>query len=198
MATNKSPKAKKPIAAKKRRAKRKANANSGKNDKWEVELLRQLSSRPIPVPAREFKFDPDRRWKFDFAWPSPKLAVEVEGGIYMGGRHVNPVGFTKDCEKYNTANEQGWVVLRYVPEHVKSGYAVEQINSVYKLLVTKMEVIQYGEEVLFGGDETDRLRAEVFERLSAKRTRAILAGLLVRSFDHGGGNPVELSEDDSD
>lgn len=64
-------------------------------------------------PKREYQFHPQRRWRFDFAWPSLKVAAEVEGGIYVRGRHVTPKGFIADCEKYNAAAERGWRVLRY-------------------------------------------------------------------------------------
>lgn len=61
----------------------------------------------IPV-EREFKFHPTRGWRFDFAWPGPRLALEVEGV----GRHQTNDGFRKDSEKYNTANLYGWTVFR--------------------------------------------------------------------------------------
>src|SRR5687768_16750315 len=31
---------------------------------------------------------PARRWRFDFAWPELKVAVECDGGTFTGGRHV--------------------------------------------------------------------------------------------------------------
>ena len=56
-----------------------------------------------------------RRWRFDFAWPRRRVAVEVEGGVFSRGRHVRPSGFINDCEKYNAAALDGWTVLRLVP-----------------------------------------------------------------------------------
>jgi len=63
-------------------------------------------------PKREYRFHPFRRWRFDFAWPRKKIGVEIEGGVWTGGRHVRPAGFEKDCEKYNEAAACGWKVLR--------------------------------------------------------------------------------------
>jgi len=60
----------------------------------------------------EFHFDPDRRWRFDVAFPYYKIAVEIEGGTWSGGRHNSGAGFKKDAEKYNTAASKGWLVLR--------------------------------------------------------------------------------------
>lgn len=59
--------------------------------------------------SREYRFHPDRRWRFDFAWPDLALAVEIEGR----GRHQTVVGFRHDCEKYNEAIAGGWRVMRF-------------------------------------------------------------------------------------
>lgn len=66
----------------------------------------------LPPPEREYIFAPPRKWRFDFVWPRARLAVEVEGGVWSGGRHTRPQGFENDVEKYNTATVEGWRVLR--------------------------------------------------------------------------------------
>ena len=38
--------------------------------------------------------------------------MEVEGGLYQGGRHQTLKGFLADSEKYLTAQVAGWQVLR--------------------------------------------------------------------------------------
>ena len=63
----------------------------------------------------EYKFHPTRKWKFDFANPELKIAVEQEGGVWIRGRHNRGTGFLNDIEKYNTAVLLGWKVLRYPP-----------------------------------------------------------------------------------
>ncbi len=69
----------------------------------------------IPAPVTEYRFHAVRRWRFDYAWPDAKVALEVEGGVWSGGRHTRGVGFVKDMEKYNTAGLNGWLVLRCQP-----------------------------------------------------------------------------------
>lgn len=71
---------------------------------------------------KEYKFHSKRRWRFDLAIPSLKLAFEIEGGTWRGGRHVNPIGFAKDCEKYNAATRLGWSVFRLVPSMLEEEY----------------------------------------------------------------------------
>src|SRR3990172_7771058 len=74
----------------------------------------------------EYKFYPTRKWKFDFANPNLKIAIEQEGGVWISGRHNRGKGFLNDMEKYNSATVMGWRVLRYPPD--KMMLAVEDIK----------------------------------------------------------------------
>lgn len=74
-------------------------------------------------PLREYEFHATRKWKFDFAFPEAKLAIEVEGGTKGKSRHTKHKGFSADCEKYNAAAMQGWMVLRYTTDMVTDGKA---------------------------------------------------------------------------
>jgi len=78
----------------------------------------------LPQPVPQFRFDPTRRYKADFAWPEHMLLVEVEGGVYTNGRHVRPAGYRKDCEKYNRAQMLGYKVLRYTADMLDDPDAV--------------------------------------------------------------------------
>ena len=80
---------------------------------------------PMNQPTREYMFHPTRKWRFDFAWLSHKLAVEIEGG--NGGRHQRRAGFEGDCHKYNAAVLLGWRVLRYTTAMVMDGTAINQV-----------------------------------------------------------------------
>jgi hypothetical protein len=67
----------------------------------------------FPAPAAEHEFaKPVRPWKFDFAWPGLKVALELEGGAFAGGRHTSGAGYRDDCAKYSEAALRGWLVLR--------------------------------------------------------------------------------------
>lgn len=81
----------------------------------------------IPEPVLEYRFAPPRRWRFDWAWPSLKLAVEQEGGAWTQGRHNRAAGFLKDMEKYNAAAAAGWTVLRFTPQEIRGGEAFATI-----------------------------------------------------------------------
>jgi very-short-patch-repair endonuclease len=84
-----------------------------------------LRAAKAPAPEKEFRFHAERRWRFDFAWPSERLAVEVEGGTWTNGRHSRGKGYEADAEKYNEATLQGWRVLRFTGRMVASGEALQ-------------------------------------------------------------------------
>src|SRR5260364_351962 len=94
----------------------------------EAQFALRVRVAKLPEPQREYRFDAMRRWKFDFAWPNWKIAVECEGGIWTQGRHTRALGFEADCSKYNAATVQGWRVLRFTAGMVKSGAAVELLT----------------------------------------------------------------------
>jgi len=70
----------------------------------------------LTAPVPELVFHPKRKWRFDYAWPNQKVALEVEGGVWIQGRHTRGSGFVKDMEKYNAAAMLGWRVLRVQPK----------------------------------------------------------------------------------
>lgn len=87
----------------------------------------QLQALGCPGAHREHQFHPERRWRFDFAWPTYKIAVELEGGTWTGGRHVRGAGFAADCAKYNAAALLGWRVLRYTAASIDDWSAAKQV-----------------------------------------------------------------------
>ena len=70
----------------------------------------------LPVPVAEYRFTMLRRWRFDWAWPTHRIALEVEGAVWVQGRHTRGSGFVKDMEKYNTAAAMGWRIIRCQPQ----------------------------------------------------------------------------------
>ena len=96
----------------------------------EATLLFHIRAAQLPPPEQEYRFHPTRRWRFDFAWSACKVAVEVEGGTWTGGRHTRGSGFEKDCEKYNAAALLGWRVLRFTTVMVEDGRALAAVEEI--------------------------------------------------------------------
>lgn len=78
-----------------------------------------LLAPQLPAPVREYRFHPTRRWRFDFAWPAQRVAVEIEGGAWSQGRHTRGAGFGADCAKYNMATLAGWRILRFTGDMLR-------------------------------------------------------------------------------
>ena len=91
-------------------------------------FLKLLEAVELPLPVAEHRFC-ERRWRFDWAWPAQKIALEVEGGIWTGGRHTRGEGFVKDMEKYNAAAALGWRVLRCTPSTLCKTDTIELLKT---------------------------------------------------------------------
>jgi len=73
----------------------------------------------LPPPIPEYEFHPERKWKFDYAWELQKVAVEIEGGIWIRkGAHNTGIAIVRDIEKYNQATVRGWRLLRFTPDQL--------------------------------------------------------------------------------
>jgi very-short-patch-repair endonuclease len=108
--------------------------------------------------VKEYKFHPKRRWKFDYACPERKIAIEVEGGVWNNGRHTRGKGFIGDIEKYNNASVMGWTLIRVTPDTLLTNETIEFVRqavdskSIAKLPVKEIscrtchwdDVVRYG------------------------------------------------------
>ena len=75
--------------------------------KLEAKFMQLWQLANGPELEREYKFHPDRRFRFDFAHVETKTAIECEG---FGHNKMNR--YTSDVEKYNLAALEGWKVYR--------------------------------------------------------------------------------------
>lgn len=67
------------------------------------------------APVGQHVFHPERKWRFDFAWPDLLVAVEIDGGVFQSRAtgHRSIGGLIRDMEKSNAAQIQGWCLLRF-------------------------------------------------------------------------------------
>jgi very-short-patch-repair endonuclease len=87
-------------------------------------VAKEVGAECVP----EYKFHETRKWRFDFAVVSARLAIEIEGGVWTGGRHTSPTGFLGDMEKYNEASVRGWRLLRFTPQEMFKRKTFETIR----------------------------------------------------------------------
>jgi hypothetical protein len=93
-----------------------------------IPLEQQIALAKLPAPVLEHKFHPVRRWRFDLSWPDRKLACEIEGAVWVQGRHTRGSGFVKDIEKYSEAAILGWKLIRVTTQQVRNGQALNLIE----------------------------------------------------------------------
>jgi len=75
----------------------------------------------------EYKFHPTRKWRFDFCFAN-RVALEVQGGLFSGGRHSRGASLLKEHEKLNNAACMGYRVLYCIPQNLCMQETVDMIR----------------------------------------------------------------------
>lgn len=104
-----------PLSAEAKRAVAKAKAAQR-----ERAFLANLKALGVLIPIPEYAFARvlGRKFRADYAYPAARLAIEVEGGVWSGGKHGRGSGILKDIEKGNTYAVLGWRLLRCTPDQL--------------------------------------------------------------------------------
>lgn len=111
----------------------KSKSVKSKHHDFVADLVWQIKVAKLPMPEREYKFHPKRKWKMDLAWVDRKISMEIDGGIWLPkGGHTSGGGFIKNAEKRNEAQLMGWHTYHVVPSQVKSGEALKLIEKIFK------------------------------------------------------------------
>lgn len=88
-----------------------AATTSAKNSALTRKFLAYWRAFDGPALTPELRFDPARRWRFDFAHEATRVAIEINGGVWTSGRHTRGQGYLRDREKINEAILAGWRVF---------------------------------------------------------------------------------------
>jgi very-short-patch-repair endonuclease len=84
----------------------------------EDEFMLQIQGSILPMPVRQFKAIEKRKFLIDFAWPSSKVCVLVQGNV-----HRIREKFYADCELFCLLTLAGWRYLPVSRNEVQSGKA---------------------------------------------------------------------------
>lgn len=95
-------------------------------------LALQLKAVPEhPLFERQMRIHPQRKFMADFFFPASRhalaLVVEVDGGIWVGGRHTTGRGVESDCEKSFLIAQMPARLMRVTPNLVRNGKALKWI-----------------------------------------------------------------------
>lgn len=88
-----------------------------KEKQWIHDNLAYWCNQHAVTLETEYRFHPDRKWRFDWAIPALKIAIEYEGLFAAKSRHTTISGFSNDTEKYNACQASGWRLLRYTAKN---------------------------------------------------------------------------------
>jgi very-short-patch-repair endonuclease len=95
-------------------------------------MAKQLREANINSFRRNCSFIEGRRFQADFFWSRLKLALEVDGGVWMNkSGHTSGAGYTSDRERDVEALLQGILTVRYTSDQVRSGYAIETFQKIF-------------------------------------------------------------------
>ena len=106
------------MAVRARRVFRDAKPSSRLENRFEA-IWKALAG---PALEKEFRFHATRRWRADFVHLPSRTLIEIEGGIYVNGRHNRGAGFAADLEKYLEASLAGWRVVRLGPNELTADH----------------------------------------------------------------------------
>lgn len=120
------PKTTKPIT--KPRKLPKSKKTRQKQPKYDAFCLLLRQHLGIEVVA-EHRFHPTRMWRFDYAIPSHRIAIEIDGGVWIEGRHNRPKGYIADLDKFNNAAALGWRVLKFTPQQQHTMKALRMVQA---------------------------------------------------------------------
>ena len=95
---------------------------------YDLEVRALVAQLGLPDPVPEHRVLATRRFRFDYAWPDRKIALEIEGGFFGTGRrcpacrqlprsgHSSVRRLKDDADKYSFAAAIGWTIIRRWPD----------------------------------------------------------------------------------
>jgi hypothetical protein len=106
----------------------------------EDSLFGQIHQAGLSEPVRQHRFAaPARQWRYDLAYPSVKVAIDIDGGTWIQGAHVRGAGVENDCEKHSTAAILGWLVIRVTTDMIADGRALTYVERALRVRGTPSE-----------------------------------------------------------
>jgi very-short-patch-repair endonuclease len=111
---------------------KKKGSSQDKKYKSELEKRFLLYWKKTGIPiATQYPFHPTRQFRFDFAFPERKIAIEIQG---YGMGHASYVSMAKDYERHNEATQLGWSIYYFMGIHIKEEAVHKTIDYLIKVL----------------------------------------------------------------
>jgi hypothetical protein len=81
-----------------------------------------------PELETEYQFYSERGWAADYR--VGRWLIELDGGVFSGGRHTRALGYIEDCMKLNKAAMLGYQVIRIPTGCATDNYVSEIIERI--------------------------------------------------------------------
>lgn len=92
-------------------------------------FLTWLKVRGLPAPIPEYRFHPTRKWRFDYCWVAQQVALEEQGGLFIGGRHSRGAALLGEHEKLNAAARAGYRIVFATPQNICSKEMLDTLKA---------------------------------------------------------------------
>lgn len=89
----------------------------------EALLALQIRALKLPVPERNARLIPGRKFEVDFCWRDKRCGVEVQGQV-----HRIKGMFKRDIVKRAFLMFEGWRILEVGGDEIRSGVAIQWIE----------------------------------------------------------------------
>jgi len=73
----------------------------------------------------------------DWAWPEQRVALEIDGGVWVRGAHGRGTGIVRDQEKGREAAALGWRILRCQPKELFTASVIDALTRALKWRITE-------------------------------------------------------------
>lgn len=95
-------------------------------------FLKILKAKGLPAPIPEYPFSKPlgRKHRADYCWPAHMVILEVDGGVWSGGRHTRGAGWLNDTEKMWLAAQLGYRWVRCTPQQLRNPDTFEHLREV--------------------------------------------------------------------
>lgn len=108
-------------------------AKKAKHERLEKLMALRLTAGGCGGFVFHCRFDSSRR-HVDFAWPDKKVAIEVDGGVFVRGGHSRGMAQTRDYVKGNDLVFSGWRLFRVSTKHFEDGYLNGFVERIFEVL----------------------------------------------------------------
>lgn len=142
---------------------------------------------------------PEAKSRFDVVFPDYRLAVEIQGGTAIGGRHSRVEGYDADSKKNNLAISKGWAVVAITSvmlEHTPQACILAVKQALHaRLALAALPMLAQANYAYIGKDKIILTTDEDFlaHIMQASASFAQLRAYIVRNWLASTFNPTTVS-----